>query len=311
MNAPANLSDAAFRASVVGASEVAALFDASPWLTRFELWHRKQGTIATPDFNAVGMDGKPEDMRVFCGVMLERAVIEIACKIWGYERAHTPKRLDNGAGLGGHPDQLVLCPDRGLGVLEVKTADWLVAKGWGDEPPLNYQLQAQTYAGLAKVGWCDIITLVGGNDPRRFQMEARPTVFAEIERRVAEFWQSVEAGKAPKPDYSRDGDTIAAVIGAPDDTLIDLRRNNRAGLLAADFLNAKARVKAAELEADTAKAELLEIIGTAGAAMLEGYRVGCGMTKGNAGTVVTEEHIGQIINKRAGYRRFDVKEIVS
>ena len=54
---------------------------------------------------------------------------------------------------------------------------------------------------------------------------------------------------------------------------------------------------------------MLEIIGTAGAAMLEGYRVGCGMTKGNPGTVVTAEHIGQIINKRAGYRRFDVKEV--
>jgi predicted phage-related endonuclease len=59
VNAPANLSDAAFRASVVGASEVAALFDASPWLTKFELWHRKAGNIAVPDFNAADASGKP------------------------------------------------------------------------------------------------------------------------------------------------------------------------------------------------------------------------------------------------------------
>lgn len=310
MSAPANLSDAAFRASVVGASEVAALFDASPWLTRFELWHRKRGTIATPDFNAVGIDGKPADMRVFCGVMLERAVVDIACALWGYEKVETPKRLDNGAGLGGHPDQLVRCPERGIGVLEIKTADWLVAKQWGDEPPLNYQLQAQTYAGLAKVGWCEVVSLVGGNDPRRFPMEFRPSVYASIEARVAEFWRSVEGGKAPKPDYARDGETIASAIGAPDDTLIDLRRNNRAALLAADFLEAKAREKAAARDADAAKAELLETIGTAGAAMLEGYRIGCGMTKGSAGTLITEEMVGTTIGARKGWRRFDVKEMV-
>jgi predicted phage-related endonuclease len=53
MNAPANLDEAKFRASHVGASEAAALFDCSPYLTRFELWHRKAGNIATPEFNAL------------------------------------------------------------------------------------------------------------------------------------------------------------------------------------------------------------------------------------------------------------------
>jgi hypothetical protein len=48
-------------------------------------------------------------------------------------------------------------------------------------------------------------------------------IWADIELRVAEFWKAVEAGKPPKPDYTRDGDTIAAVIGEPTDTLIDLR----------------------------------------------------------------------------------------
>ena len=44
MNAPAHIrrelsdQDDAFRAEHVGASEVAALFDASPYLTHFELW---------------------------------------------------------------------------------------------------------------------------------------------------------------------------------------------------------------------------------------------------------------------------------
>lgn len=308
MTAPANLTDAAFRASVVGASEVAALFDASPWLTAFELWHRKNGTIDTPEFNAVA-DGKPENERVYWGIRLEPAIIDAACERWGYIPQRTPDRLTNGNGLGGHPDKLAHCPERGLGIIEVKTADWLVAKKWGEEPPLHYLLQSQAYQGLAGVAWGDVIVLVGGNELRRFQYEFRPTVYAEVERRVADFWQSIEAGRAPKPDYARDGASIATVIGEPDDTLIDLTRNNRAALLAAEFLDAKSRAKAADADAEAAKAELLETIGTAGAAMLEGYRVGCGMTKGSAGTLVTQEMVGTHVGARKAWRRFDVKEL--
>jgi hypothetical protein len=80
------------------------------------------------------------------------------------------------------------------------------------------------------VTWGDVIVLVGGNELRRFQYEFRPSVYAEIEKRVGEFWRSIEAGKPPKADYTRDGGTIAAVIGEPTDTLIDLSRHNRAGI---------------------------------------------------------------------------------
>jgi hypothetical protein len=70
MNAPAHasLTEAQFRASVVGASEVAALFDCSPYLTKFELWHRKKGNIATPEFNARHDNGMPDDERILWGV---------------------------------------------------------------------------------------------------------------------------------------------------------------------------------------------------------------------------------------------------
>src|SRR3546814_6080662 len=72
-----------------------------------------------------------------------------AAERYGYVPLDTPKRLENGKGLGGHPDAIVKCPRRGRGILEVKTADWLVAKGWGDEPPLTYLLQIVSYMGLA------------------------------------------------------------------------------------------------------------------------------------------------------------------
>ena len=312
MNAPAHIrrelsdQDDAFRAEHVGASEVAALFDASPYLTHFELWHRKNGTIATPDFMA---DGMPNNERIEAGIRLEPAIIDWACDKWGYVRRETPKNLDNGAGLGGHPDQLVTCPERGDGLLEIKTADWLIRKKWGDEPPLNYLLQAQTYAGLAKVQWCDVVCLVGGNQLERFTYEFRPAIFAEIEKRVTAFWQSIRANDPPAPDFARDGRTLAEVLGEPTDEVIDLRHDNAADHLACEFLAAKAEIKAAEQRAEEAKNALLLKIGDAGRALLPSHRIGANLTKGSPDKVITADMVGEIIKGRRGYRRFDVKEV--
>lgn len=302
--------DLTFRASVVGASEVAALFDASPWLTRFELHHRKAGTIATPEFNATRPDGTPENERVHWGVELEQIIVKEACRRWGYVPLDTPHVLDNGKGLGGHPDQLVT--DNGEKVvLEIKTADWLVAKKWGDEPPLNYLLQNMAYQGLAGCVRGDMIVLVGGNELRRFQYDFRPTLYAEIERRVVEFWHGVRAGDAPDPDFARDGRVITEVLGEPDDTLADLRGDNSADDLAVSFLEAKARAKAADADAEEAKNRLLMKIGAAGSALLGCHRIGCNQTKGSPGTLITPDHVGTTIGARKGYRRFDVKEIAA
>lgn len=305
MNAPASFTDDLFRAKHVGASEVAALFDASPWLTRFELHHRKAGTIATPEFNAV-TDGSPENERIYFGVKLEPIVIEAACERWGYKVEPLPHPLSNGRGLGGHPDCIAIDGERGRGILEVKTADWLVAKSWGDEPPANYLLQAQTYAGLAQVGWADVIVLVGGNELRRFQYEFRPTLFAEIERRVAAFWQDVEAGRAPPVDYSRDRETLTAVLGEPTEELADLRDNLDAEQDALDFAAGKALRDQGEAQMEAARTRLLERIGTAGRALLPSFKIGCGMTKVSADRVAKP---GEIIKGRRGYRRFDLKAL--
>jgi predicted phage-related endonuclease len=294
-------SDHAFRQTVVGASEVAALFDACPWLTRFELFHRKAGTIATPDFGG--------NERIEAGIYMEPSIIKWACDRWGYEPLRTPKRYDNDKGLGGHPDQIVKCPERGIGVLEVKTVDWLQHKKWGDEPPLNYLLQNQAYQGLAGVSWGDVIVLVGGNQLVRHQYAFRPALYAEIEKRVAAFWDDVSAGRVPPVDYARDGATLIDVLGEPSDEVADLRHDNNADELAREYLSLKATAKYADDEAEKVKCQLIERIGTAGYAMLPTHKIGANQTKGSAGILVTAEHVGTTIGARKGYRRFDVKEL--
>lgn len=303
------MDDATFRHQHVGASEVAALFDASPWVTRFELYHRKRGTIATPEFNAVRDDNTPENERVYWGVKLEPAIIEAAKERWGYVDRENGGPLSNGKGLGGHPDRRVTCPDRGPGILEVKMVDWLERKKWGDEPPLHYLLQNQTYQGLDGVSWGDMIVLVGGNSLERHCYDFRPGLFAEIEKRVAAFWDDVRNDRTPPVDYTRDGAALIEAIGAPDDSVADLRDDLDAEQIAIEWLSARDRRDAAVIDMEAAKARLVEKIGTAGRALLPSFRIGCGKTKDSAGTLITADMIGTSIGARKGYRRFDLKEI--
>jgi predicted phage-related endonuclease len=306
MNAPANLTEAQFRARHVGASEAAALFDCSPYLTRFELFHRKAGNIDTPAFNALHDDGTPDDERIYWGVRLEAAIIEAAKERYGYTDREQLPQLSNGRGLGGHPDRRVICPERGPGILEIKTADWLVRKSWGDEPPEHYLIQSQAYQGLDHVEWGDVLVLVGGNKLERFKYTFRPKIYAEIERRVEAFWQSVEANDPPPADYTRDLDTITELYREGTEEVVDLTADNLAHEAAAAFLFAKEARLEAEKREDAAKAELLDKLGTAGVGLLNGFSV-------RAATVAAiperAAQPGEIIKGRKSYRRITVKEL--
>jgi predicted phage-related endonuclease len=309
MNAPTQIvSDEQFRATNVGASEVAALFGCSPYLTRFELYHRKKGNIATPKFNAV-VDGVPEDERIYFGVKLEAAIIEAAKERYGYTDRDQVDKLSNGAGLGGHPDRRVICPERGPGILEIKTADWLVRKQWGDEPPAHYLLQSQAYQGLDRVQWGDVLVLVGGNKLERFCYEFRPKIYAEIERRVADFWQSIEANDPPPADYTRDIETIGELYRDGTDETIDLTADNLAHEAAAAFLFAKESRLEAEKREDAAKAELLDKLGTASTGLLNGFVLRCANVAAVPPTEITADMIGSTIGGRKSYRRLTVKEL--
>jgi predicted phage-related endonuclease len=308
VNVAANIvaqTEADFRHSVVGASEVAALFDCSPYLTHFELWHRKAGNIATPDFNVVGEDGTPEDERIYWGVRLEAAIIEAAKERYGYVDREQLERLTNGKGLGGHPDRRVICPKRGPGILEIKTADWMVRKDWGDEPPSHYLLQSQAYQGLDGVLWGDVLVLVGGNKLERFCYDFRPKIYGEIERRVEAFWQSIASNAPPPADYTRDLGTIIDLYREGTDAVADLTGDNLAPQAAATYLFAKAERLDAEKREDAAKAELLDKMGPASSALVEGFTV-------RATTVVgypdRAAEPGEIIKGRKSYRRLTVKE---
>lgn len=288
--------DLEFRQQHVGASEVSALFECCPYLTKFELWHRRQGNISEPDF--------ADDERMEWGLRLEPAIIAAAADRYGYRLEETPRRLTNGRGLGGHPDQLA-SDERGPGIVEIKTADFLVRRSWGDEPPTHYLLQAMAYAGLAGRAWCDVIVLVGGNRLERFTYDFRPKIYAEIERRVAEFWQSIEANDPPPADYTRDLPTITELYREGTEDVVDLRADNLAHEAAAAFLFAKEARLEAEKREDAAKAELLDKLGAASVALLNGFTVRATTVAAVPDRLAKPD---EIIKGRRSCRRLTVKE---
>lgn len=275
----------------IGGSEVAALFGEHPYLTKFELWHRKNGTLPDPDLS--------DNERVFWGNTLEPAIAMGVARVHGWNirkvrRYLTHPRVE---GFGGSLDYEVVAHDRGAGVLEIKCADWLIVRNWeGGEPPLSYELQVQSYLAITGRAWGAMAVLVGGNDLRVFEYERRPKTIALIEGAVGEFWQSIRDGKPPRPNFIADGNAIAQLYSAvTPGRVVDMSGSNRLPELVTEYKRAAAMEKEGATGKAAAKAEILEIIGDA-------ETVICGLAKISSKQVAG----GHVEYEQKPYRSFSI-----
>lgn len=293
----------AARARVVGASEVAALFDASPYTSAFTLWQVKARRIPPPPV---------AHERAAWGLRLEAAIAEAAAERegWTIERAgHLVHPRE--PGMGATLDFIVTTPSpAGPGALEVKNVDWMQhRRGWtDDEPPPHILLQLQAQLAVTGFKWGCVAALVGGNELRLYRYEARPKLIAEIERRVAAFWRSVEQNRPPPVDGSEStGAALRALYPETRDEMLDLRENNRAPELCAALLDATERRRAADKEEAALKHELLAMLGEHRAAMVFGYSVRVAVSPALPDRLITPEMVGEVIKGRAEGRRLTVK----
>lgn len=292
----------ALRAEHVGGSEVAALFGEHPQLTRYELWHQKAGLLPAPHLS--------DSERVFWGSTLEPAIAEgVASKTgWKTRKVHSyfSRRPP---GLGGSLDYEIVANDKGAGVLEIKTADWLVAKEWGGEPPLSYELQLQSYFACTGRNWGVMAVLVGGNDLKLFEYERRPKTVATIEAAIAAFWRSIAEKEPPAPDFTRDGPTISQLYAhAAQGKTVDLTGDDHLVALVEQYQRAAAEEGANKRARERCKAEILTLAGDAETVLCGGYRLGLGQVAGIPDRPITGEMVGQVIRGRSGYRSLRVGE---
>lgn len=295
------------RQNHIGGSEIAALFDVQPdyALSRFALWHVKAGNTPPPP---VGGD------RVKWGNRLEPYIAAGAAEDEGWTISKGGYVIDAQQPHMGCTLDFIIeqAPDRNTrGALECKNADWLQHKRvWeGEEPPVHIGLQLQQQLGCTGFQWGVVACLVGGNDLKLYRYEAKPKIIAEIRRRIAAFYASIEAGEEPKPDGSS---TSAAVLRAlyesPADDVADMIDNAEMSAECARFLRAKEIEKEAEKTKKEAENRIKALLANHQKARANGFFVNLSIGKDTPSRIAAP---GEIIKGRNGPRTLHVKESIA
>jgi hypothetical protein len=298
----------AMRMRYVGASEVAALFDAQPEyaLGRYALWQVKAGRMEPPQV---------DNARTRAGLALEDAIALLASEQEGW-RVEPGFYATHGQ-LGATLDRVIAEPGpndtgmQGPGVLEMKNVDWLQhRRGWTDgEPPLHILLQLQAQLLATGFSWGAVAALVGGNEIKIYRYASRPKLHADMAARVASFWASIEAGQVPNADPS-DSAWRAMVATTPSllPEPVELLDDDEANAWAKEWLRADAASKAEGKKRDEAKNLLIQRVGGHARAVGDGWKLTLSDVAEKPATTITAEMIGQTIPGRAASRRTLIKE---
>lgn len=298
----------ALRAQDVTSTESAALFNASPYLTRFELWHRKRdGVIVTLDPNE----------RIKWGTRLQDTIAKGVAEDHGWtirrmdEYCRDPKlRMGSSfdfrviSGKEGfatdYSYDLKDCPSDSL--LEIKNVDALQFRdGWlvnGDdiEAPPHIEIQVQHQLAVSGLDMAYIAALVGGNAVKVIERRRDERMIGVIRAKVGEFWESVDNNLAPSPDWSRDSKAVIRMYSyAEPGRIFDARNDAEVATLVQEYIGHADAEKTAKAGKETAKAQILQRIGEAEKVLGEGWTISAGL--------VGPAHVEY---EREGYRGFRV-----
>lgn len=257
------------RAKHVGGSEIAALFDRSPYFTRFMLWHDKAGKVPLPE---------PDNDRVWWGKKLEPIIAErVSAQMrWQLEACKVYCVAETTEGMGCTVDRFVIDHERGPGVVEIKDVDWLEHRRLWTEThaPAHIELQLQHQLAVTGFEWGAIACFVKGssNDVLIYERKPEPAVMAEIVRAVTDFWRSVHAGEAPEPFGAvEESETLRVLYPRPEpEKFVDLTGDAEAFELARQLAWAKTQYEFHAGIADHARLKLLAKIGDAHRVIIPG-----------------------------------------
>lgn len=209
------------RSRSIGASEVAALFHAHPYMSAFKLWCFHSGRLAREE---------QENEALRRGRVFEQAVGQ------AMREEHPAWNID-GAGehiemidlrLAATPDFYArdLAPGAGKRapsqfLIQAKTVTEEVFESeWTPAPPAHYLLQVQAemmVTGLERVVLA-VMVMDGFAYPiREYEFAADSEIHEQIAIAVNRFWRCVERGEEPKLSHPQDAWAIARLNPAGDD----------------------------------------------------------------------------------------------
>jgi predicted phage-related endonuclease len=297
------------RRTHVGSSDVAALFNMHAYgLTRWQLWHIKNGTLPDAFETSVMSQGKHFEPAI-ASYAQDKFSIQLR-KVRRYLEA------DDCPSLGASVDYEQL-GDGALIPTELKWSLW--GKEWeydGDElthVPDNYLLQVQhQLAAMPSAPHAQLIAFTGG-DLKRMIIPRSDTIISAIKEKVAEFMQSIIDGVEPPVDFAVDAGAVMDLAASRPLAAMDLPPDMQP--VFDRFQAAKAAVAAAEVEQDAAKAELVKYVMDNSYAQSEKCVAKCGPYKmtinkidATPPTVITPEMVGTSYGGRKGYARVTISK---
>lgn len=252
----------------INSTEVAALFELSPYLTKFELWHRKKNKIVS--------DFEPTE-RMRWGNRLEAAIAAGVAEDHELEiRKMSEYMFDPALRLGSSFDYAYKVWDKisgvsiGNGILEVKNVDslaykdgWIIGEGVAEAPPF-IEIQHQTQLLISGYVQGIIAPLVGGNRTPIIMRQPDLKIHESIKARVAEFWYSIDHNIEPKPDFTKDASFIISLQQyAEPGKVMDASGDHKIAGLVKEYKHWGEKEDVAKKQRQGVKAELMNLIGDA------------------------------------------------
>lgn len=274
----------------VGASEVAALFNKSDYLTKYGLYVMKRDK----------MEFAGDNERQLLGNNLESGIAKSIAHQEGW-RIGKCKYYYSLDGMGATPDYEIYESKNSykiIALLQIKNVsiDQWYDKWQGEKPPFAYVLQVQQEMACSGIDAAYIGACIGGSELRVWKYSAHTATAAVIANAVAKFWHDVKEGIEPELT-DKDIETVKRVYPGGEEEVTVTRYDAIANVERIAKLKEVRKKIDEEIKVRTA-CLIKDDIGNASKAICGGYRINAGVVKKKSFVMPASET-----------RRIDIREI--
>ena len=288
----------------VTSTEVSALFNLNPYQTEFELYHQKKDKVVV----AIS-----DNERMAWGRRLEDSIaLEFADRNKFKVEQFDVYMRNPDTRMGSSFDYKIVSEEEPM-ILEIKNVDalayrknWIEHDEYNIEPPEHIALQLQHQLEITGYNVGYIVALVGGNTMKVVKSKRDPEIGKLLTEKVKNFWEKIQSGTEPNPDYTKDAQYIMKNLCNQADASTILNADPEMDQLIADYIAVNAEYKSLNTTRDAIKAQILSMSQNASKIISQHGTINCAMSKGSKGTIVTEDMVGTLINARKSYRGFRV-----
>ena len=261
----------------VGASEVAALFGHSDYLTEYGLYVMKRD----------GLEFGEETERQLLGNNLEAGIAKSIAQQEGW-RIGKCKYYYSVDGMGATPDYEIYESTKSykvVALLQIKNVslDQWHEKWINQQPPFAYQLQVQQEMACTDIDVAYIGACIGGSELRVWKYGKHEKAIAAIRRKTTEFWESIKSGKEPDLSH-RDLANVKRVYQGGGESVNITRYDACANVERIAMLKAKKKEIDAEIKKRTALL-IRDDIKDATSAICGEYKINAGVVHSNGYSV--------------------------